>query len=89
MLPGVVSSTLPDLDERRLLPRLRDRTRMLREQARAVELAVREADEVTVGPRRRGPRSAPGDALRLRGIPAVGRGVAGHVRGSHPEDCLR
>jgi hypothetical protein len=30
------------------------------------------------------------DALRLRGIPAIGRGVAGHVIGTQPErEALR
>jgi hypothetical protein len=28
------------------------------------------------------------DALRLRGIPAIGRGVAGHVIGTHPERAV-
>lgn len=30
----------------------------------------------------------PSDALTLRGIPAVGRGVAGAIRGTKPEACV-
>lgn len=32
-----------------------------------------------------GGRSAEGDAARLRGIPAIGRGVSGAIPGTHPE----
>lgn len=32
--------------------------------------------------------TAPGDARRLRGIPAIGQGVSGHIPGTHPEDAL-
>jgi hypothetical protein len=30
----------------------------------------------------------PGDSRRLRGLPAVGRGVSGHIAGTDPEQAL-
>lgn len=33
--------------------------------------------------------TAPGDWLKLRGIPAIGRGVQGVIRGTSPEDAVR
>jgi hypothetical protein len=35
------------------------------------------------------PRAQPNDPVRLRGIPCVGRGVGGAIRGTRPEDALR
>ena len=47
--------------------------------AAAAEVAHRELDE------RRAQSKLPGDAGTLRGLPAVGRGVAGAMRGTQPE----
>jgi len=33
--------------------------------------------------------TAGGDERRLRGIPAIGRGVAGAITGTRPEDSIR
>lgn len=34
-------------------------------------------------------RSAPADERRLRGIPAIGRGVSGAIPGTQPERSIR
>lgn len=36
-----------------------------------------------------GVRSAPADERRLRGIPAIGRGVSGAIPGTQPERRIR
>lgn len=49
--------------------------------------AVRAATE-QAGPRIASSRSAEGDERRLRGIPAIGRGVSGEIPGTHPEKAV-
>jgi hypothetical protein len=34
------------------------------------------------------PRARAGDGIRMRGVPIVGRGVRGAMKGSSPEDAL-
>lgn len=55
------------------------RVRLAKEHAEAVDRALRESK---APPHH---RSAPADEARLRGIPAIGKGVQGHVPGTHPE----
>lgn len=55
---------------------------MARAQAELVERAVRNALPTI------GHRSAEGDPSRLRGIPAIGRGVGGAIPGTHPEHVV-
>jgi hypothetical protein len=52
---------------------------------RNVDRAIRDA-----GPIQHSPGStAPGDSRKLRGIPAIGRGVSGAIRDTRPGDSLR
>ena len=60
-----------------------DRARMLEEQRRMVETALRDAD-LAVPRREVSARSAPADERRLRGIPVIG-GVGGHIPGTRPD----
>lgn len=76
----------PELDEARLLPHLRERSRLLsaadlrRAQAAVLrEALVDQPDAVLPG---RFAKPAPGD---LRGIPVVGDGVGGVQPGTQPE----
>ena len=80
-------------DERRLLPRYRDRSRLHREQGVALRTVI---DEMTneelaqAAARRHGPATLHGDARKLRGIPAISRdGMGGASPGTKPEDCIR
>lgn len=68
----------------RMLARIQ-RQRLAAQQARAVARALREAVEdgrVYVP-------GTGGDERRLRGIPAVGRGVAGEIPGTRPDRAMR
>ena len=60
-----------------------EREQLEREQARLVAKALAAAAP-TAG-MRDGPATAGGDAARLRGIPAIGRGVSGCIPGTDPE----
>ncbi len=51
--------------------------------AALIRHALNEADPVT--PMRRYDPTLGGDAARLRGIPAIGRGVSGAIPGTDPE----
>ena len=64
----------------RMLARI-ERHRLAQEHAQLVDQALQH----TGGPA--GARSAPADERRLRGIPAIGRGVAGHIPGTQPEQA--
>lgn len=68
-------------------PRYR-KTTLQHEADRAIAKATANADTTTYtdskGPRTIGPRTPAGDTQRLRGIPAIGRGVAGHIPGTNP-----
>lgn len=55
------------------------------ENARRLARIARETGQAL--PRKPPPGSA-ADALTLRGIPAVGRGVSGQIRGTQPEQAL-
>jgi hypothetical protein len=74
------------LDQARLLPHLRERVRLVEEQAavlrREFERAAAEGVEATAPGRWIGP--AGDDLDRLRGLPAVGRNVRGAIRGTDP-----
>jgi hypothetical protein len=75
------------LDEARLLPRFRDRAQLERQQAdtsRGESQRVREGVDVTP-PRGRTVVPSPGE---LRGLPAIGWGVAGAQPGTQPEQAL-
>lgn len=74
-------------DDARLLPRHRDqpsleRRRLERAQAQAVLESLTTSDEPLP---LRHELTKPGDADALRGIPAIGRSVAGAIPGSNPE----
>jgi hypothetical protein len=82
-------------DEARLAytddPRLRglrhtwvERSQMRTAQARALTTVILETGEDV----RPNPHAHPNDATRLRGIPCIGIGVIGAIRGSRPEDAL-
>lgn len=76
----------PDLDERRLLPKFRDRTRMLTQQQHALDRIIREAEGTQQAHGRRTRSTAGGDARKLRGIPAISRdGIGGAVPGTRPD----
>ncbi len=62
-----------------------EREALLNEQAQLVARALR--DSVDTTPMRDGPATTGGDPKRLRGIPAIGRNVQGHVPGTHPEQA--
>lgn len=49
--------------------------------ARHIERNAHDAVVEDVGPN---PRALPGDTRRLRGIPAIGRGVGGEIAGTRP-----
>lgn len=53
------------------------------EHAELIRRALDEADPMT--PMRRFDPTLGGDAARLRGIPAIGRGVSGAIPGTDPE----
>ncbi len=64
----------------------RIRTKLQRDQARAeLEATIATALQESVGTQRVIVTPTGADAQRLRGIPAIGRGVAGHITGTHPE----
>ena len=66
------------------LPRFLERHREHQSHARArATVPVPDVPEVPAGRHRYAPD--PGDTLTLRGIPAIGRGVAGCIRGTNPE----
>lgn len=67
-----------DPDQARLLPRYR----LEQQQARALTLHT---PPDTPLPTRTYTATAGGDHQALRGIPAIGRGVQGHINGTHPE----
>lgn len=63
------------------------RAELARLQAEAVARALLESPD-RMHPR--AARSPAGDERRLRGIPAIGRGVSGHIPGTQPEqEALR
>lgn len=64
----------------RMLARI-ERHRLAQEHAQLVDQALQQAGGPTTA------RSAPADERRLRGIPAIGRGVAGHIPGTQPEQA--
>ena len=80
-------------DERRLLPRYRDRARLHRDQSDALRTIIDEmtAEELAqAAARRHTPATPSGDARRLRGIPAISRdGMGGASPGTRPEDCIQ
>jgi hypothetical protein len=78
-VPTRPRSEPPHPDEARLLPRLR-RHELEAEQARILARVLAEVEDEL----RADPRAAAGDPARLRGLPAVGRGIAGAVSGSDP-----
>ncbi len=63
-----------------------EREQLRQDQARLVREAL---DDVAIDPatpmHRDGPATAGGDERRLRGIPAIGRGVTGAIPGTDPE----
>ncbi len=63
------------------------RARLAADHARIVERAFGDS----VGSDRPGgePPSNGGDEERLRGIPAIGRGVSGEIRGTRPDSAVR
>ncbi len=67
------------------LPRFLERAREQREHAANLGRALVEQE---VDLRQRKWTHDPSDSLTLRGIPAVGRGVAGVIRGTHPEQSV-
>jgi len=91
MLQSIPTHRIEEHDERRLLPRYRDRTRLERAQANALREVIdtMSPGELAQMPGRHGPATLPGDARRLRGIPAISRdGMGGASPGTKPEDCL-
>lgn len=80
------------LDEARLLPRVRvpsellERRRLERRQAAALDAAIAAEPEGKPLPLRY-ELTKPGDPRQLRGIPAIGRGVGGAIRGTQPEQA--
>ena len=80
-------------DERRLLPRYRDRSRLHRDQSdalRTVMDTMSNEELAQAAARRHTPATLGGDSRRLRGIPAVSRdGMGGASPGTRPEDCLQ
>jgi hypothetical protein len=92
MNPDTRKPLADSVDDARLRPHLRDRARLeertrLHHQQAAIfrtqhNAALAEGRDTT------SPRSvatAAGDSRKLRGIPAIGRSVAGHINGTHPE----
>ena len=69
-----------------LLPRLRAHSERA-EDLRKVARIVIEADSIDV-PKTVARATLAGDARRLRGLPAVGRGVAGAIRGTSPHSAV-
>ena len=67
------------------LPRFLEVERERRDHARALE---REVVQQGVDLAQRKIVRDPSDSLTLRGIPAVGRGVAGVIRGTQPEQSV-
>jgi hypothetical protein len=67
------------------LPRFLETAQERRDHARALE---REVLQQQVDLRERKITHDPSDSLTLRGIPAVGRGVAGAIRGTSPESAV-
>lgn len=57
--------------------------------AHNARVRARIAAEAADDPNTTAGATAGGDERKLRGIPAIGRGVPGHVPGSHPLDALR
>lgn len=55
-------------------------------QAALINAALQHADP-TQPMRRHDPATLGGDPQRLRGIPAIGRNVQGHIPGTHPEQA--
>lgn len=75
-----------------LLPRYHRHAQRL-EDARRVERAILKADDggeppVTSSTRQKSGSTLAGDERRLRGLPAVGRGVEGAVAGTNPLGAL-
>lgn len=60
-----------------------ERHRLAAEHAALVDQALQESTAPTES------RSAPADERRLRGIPAIGRGVAGEIPGTRPDKRIR
>jgi hypothetical protein len=67
------------------LPRFLEERREQIDHARALE---REVVQQGVDLAKRKPYVDPADTLTLRGIPAIGRGVAGVIRGTQPESAV-
>lgn len=82
-----------NLDSARLRPHLRgqgdalEEYRRRRDQARVLDDAVQAEPEGKPLPLKQA-ITKPGDPMKLRGIPAIGRGVGGVVPGTSPEGAL-
>jgi hypothetical protein len=63
------------------LPRAYRRQLQVEDQAKLERILAEVVDEE---PSSAAGATAPGDSRRLRGIPAVGRGVAGAIQGTNP-----
>ena len=61
---------------------------MLEEQRRALDIILAEVDADHVEPKTVAGATAPLDHRRLRGIPAVGRGVSGAISSTDPVRAL-
>lgn len=71
------------------MPRIRtnaERARLEADQAALIAHALREGDPTN--PIRHAPATLGGDPRRLRGIPAIGRGVTGAINHTDPERAL-
>jgi len=72
-----------------VLPRFLEDARERAEHARKLAEIVREAGpEANVTEERKRFYADPADSLTLRGLPALGRGVTGVIRGTQPEQHL-
>lgn len=69
-----------------ILPRYTARTEAADDHAKIARILIEVGEPAPVTILR---ATAGGDERRLRGIPAIGRGVAGAVPGTRPEDCIR
>jgi hypothetical protein len=65
-----------------ILDRFIHRHELQRAQARALDAVLCEVDAMLENRRQ---SKLPGDPLSLRGIPVIGRGVGGAVRGTRPD----
>lgn len=86
--PPVRLDELPISNEGRGLRYIRRQRENIELDRQLIQIAIEADANIPTAPSTVAQATLPGDERRLRGIPAIGRGVAGAINGSRPGDGL-